>query len=69
MWRRRRSVLEILLIHRPRYDDWSFPKGKVEKGEDFMDLRDPRDRRGNPGQCGVAAPGWRDSLPPRQRLA
>ena len=35
VWRRRRSVLEILLIHRPRYDDWSFPKGKVEKGEDL----------------------------------
>lgn len=24
---------EILLIHRPRYDDWSFPKGKRDKGE------------------------------------
>ena len=24
---------EILLVHRPRYDDWSFPKGKVEDGE------------------------------------
>jgi len=21
------------LIHRPRYDDWSFPKGKLEPGE------------------------------------
>lgn len=25
--------LEILLVHRPQYDDWSFPKGKVEDGE------------------------------------
>ncbi len=24
---------EVLLVHRPRYDDWSFPKGKVERGE------------------------------------
>ena len=24
---------EILLIHRPKYDDWSFPKGKVDPGE------------------------------------
>jgi 8-oxo-dGTP diphosphatase len=24
---------EVLLVHRPRYDDWSFPKGKVEDGE------------------------------------
>jgi 8-oxo-dGTP diphosphatase len=25
--------LEIALIHRPRYDDWSLPKGKIEDGE------------------------------------
>jgi 8-oxo-(d)GTP phosphatase len=24
---------EIAIIHRPRYDDWSLPKGKVEPGE------------------------------------
>lgn len=24
---------EVLLVHRPRYDDWSFPKGKVDPGE------------------------------------
>lgn len=23
----------VLLVHRPRYDDWSFPKGKLEPGE------------------------------------
>jgi 8-oxo-dGTP diphosphatase len=25
--------LEVLLVHRPAYDDWSFPKGKLEAGE------------------------------------
>jgi 8-oxo-dGTP diphosphatase len=25
--------LEILVIHRPKYDDWSFPKGLVDDGE------------------------------------
>jgi 8-oxo-dGTP diphosphatase len=25
--------VEVLLIHRPRYDDWTFPKGKAEPGE------------------------------------
>ncbi len=25
--------LEVLLVHRPRYDDWSFPKGKLDPGE------------------------------------
>ncbi len=24
---------EVLIVHRPRYDDWSFPKGKAEPGE------------------------------------
>ena len=35
LWRRpqKGKELEIALIHRPRYDDWSFPKGKVEQGE------------------------------------
>ena len=25
--------LEVLIAHRPRYDDWSFPKGKLVDGE------------------------------------
>jgi 8-oxo-dGTP pyrophosphatase MutT (NUDIX family) len=25
--------LEVLLVHRPRYDDWTFPKGKARDGE------------------------------------
>jgi 8-oxo-dGTP pyrophosphatase MutT (NUDIX family) len=24
----------VLLIHRPKHDDWGFPKGKLEPGED-----------------------------------
>ena len=24
---------QVLLVHRPRYDDWSFPKGKCEERE------------------------------------
>ena len=28
VWRECRGRLEVLLVHRPRYDDWSFPKGK-----------------------------------------
>ena len=26
---------DVLLIHRPRYDDWSWAKGKLEPGEDW----------------------------------
>ncbi len=25
--------LEVLVVHRPQYDDWSLPKGKCEEGE------------------------------------
>jgi 8-oxo-dGTP pyrophosphatase MutT (NUDIX family) len=28
-----RGEPEILLVHRPRYDDWTFPKGKALPGE------------------------------------
>ncbi len=24
---------QVLVVHRPKYDDWSFPKGKLERGE------------------------------------
>ena len=27
------GVRRVLLVHRPRYDDWSFPKGKLDAGE------------------------------------
>ncbi|GAA3003146.1 NUDIX hydrolase [Streptomyces fulvorobeus] len=35
LWRRSPydGELEICLVHRPRYDDWSFPKGKLKRGE------------------------------------
>ena len=26
---------EIAVVHRPKYDDWSLPKGKLDEGEDF----------------------------------
>jgi 8-oxo-dGTP diphosphatase len=35
VWRRRGDAIEIVLVHRPRYDDWSLPKGKLDPGESF----------------------------------
>jgi len=29
--------LHVLVVHRSRYDDWSFPKGKLDQGETFED--------------------------------
>jgi 8-oxo-dGTP diphosphatase len=26
----------VLLVHRPKHDDWSFPKGKLEAGETWQ---------------------------------
>lgn len=28
---------EVLLVHRPKYDDWTFPKGKADAGESDED--------------------------------
>ncbi|HKF14162.1 MAG TPA: NUDIX hydrolase [Gaiellaceae bacterium] len=39
---------EVLLVHRPRYDDWTFPKGKAEPGEtdDETALREVEEEAG-----------------------
>jgi 8-oxo-dGTP diphosphatase len=35
VWRRGPDGrLEVILVHRPKYDDWSLPKGKLHRGED-----------------------------------
>ena len=31
-----REGSEVVLVHRPAYDDWSFPKGKLEAGEEEL---------------------------------
>ena len=38
----------VALVHRPRYDDWSFPKGKLRRGETLLDcaLREVREETG-----------------------
>jgi 8-oxo-dGTP diphosphatase len=33
VWREHRGEWQVLLVHRPRYDDWSLPKGKADPGE------------------------------------
>ena len=34
VWRRGPDDrLEVVMVHRPRYDDWSLPKGKLDPGE------------------------------------
>ena len=39
LWRETQErTIEIALIHRPRYDDWTLPKGKIEEGETALQL-------------------------------
>ena len=47
---------EVLVVHRPRYDDWSLPKGKDEPGETAEDaaIREVREEAGQ--QTRVIAP-------------
>ena len=39
---------EVCLVHRPRYDDWTFPKGKLDPGESFEEaaLREVEEETG-----------------------
>ncbi|MEV6267740.1 NUDIX domain-containing protein [Kribbella sp. NPDC051936] len=36
VWRERRGTRQVLLVHRPRYDDWSLPKGKLNAHEHVL---------------------------------
>jgi 8-oxo-dGTP diphosphatase len=52
--RRNDGAVEVLLVHRPRYLDWTFPKGKVKDGEREEDaaLRELREETGLVCQLG-----------------
>jgi 8-oxo-(d)GTP phosphatase len=36
LWRPAGAGVQVALVHRPKYDDWSFPKGKLEPGEHVL---------------------------------
>ena len=47
-WRVVDGELQVLVIHRPRYDDWSWPKGKQDDGETLPEtaVRELREETG-----------------------
>ena len=51
LWRRGGDGVELALVHRPRYDDWSFPKGKLDAGESlpFAAVREVAEETGQRG--------------------
>lgn len=60
-WRRRDNDLEVLLIHRDRYDDWSWPKGKLDAGESLPEcaVREVREEIGLVTTLGLPLPAIR----------
>ena len=45
---------EVAVIHRPKYEDWSLPKGKLDDGEDFEQaaLREVEEETGMRAELG-----------------
>ncbi len=61
---RRSPRVEVAVVHRPHYDDWSFPKGKCDPGEtdEAAALRELEEETGLVGRLGreLSAAHYRD---------
>ena len=59
------GAVEVVLVHRPAYDDWTFPKGKLDDGETEADaaLREVEEETGLRARLGreLATTSYRDS--------
>ena len=60
----------VLLVHRPRYDDWTFPKGKLDPEETFEDaaLREVEEETGLRCSLGRELPAARYEVNGRPKL-
>jgi 8-oxo-dGTP pyrophosphatase MutT (NUDIX family) len=60
----------VLLVHRPRYDDWAFPKGKLDPGESFEEaaLREVEEETGVRCSLGRELPATRYEVRGRPKL-
>ncbi|WP_064057661.1 NUDIX hydrolase [Prescottella equi] len=62
--------IEIALIHRPKYDDWSFPKGKLDPGETSISaaVREIHEETGITAQLGRNLSGVTYPIPGHRKL-
>ncbi|MFD4786063.1 NUDIX hydrolase [Streptomyces sp. NPDC058459] len=63
LWRRApgTGALEVCLVHRPRWDDWSHPKGKLKRGESALAaaVREVAEETGYAAETGPELPTLR----------
>lgn len=69
VWRLRKGRLQLLLVHRPRYDDWSWPKGKLEADEAaaVAAVREVAEETGKQVVLGVPLPSLKYTQAGRQK--
>lgn len=69
IWRMHYGELQVLIIHRPRYDDWSFPKGKLDEGETLPEcaIREVGEEVGLKVRLGVPLPTTRYKVAKRTK--
>ena len=55
------GLAELTVVHRPRYDDWSWPKGKLDEDESFEEaaLREVEEETGWRCRLGPELPSTR----------
>jgi len=70
LWRPGANGVEIALVHRPRYDDWSFPKGKLDADETmpFAAVREVAEETGQTARLGPVLGDVRYSVPEGGKL-